>query len=357
VRRLGDLQSLRKERREERRGAGSVQMTLSKGEMSGKLVVEAEGASKAYGERPIVRDLSLRLLRGDRLGIVGPNGAGKTTLLNLITGALEPDSGTVRLGANLQMITLDQRRESLDPDATVRDTLTDGRGDTVEVGGVPKHVIGYMKDFLFPPEQARTPVGVLSGGERNRLMLARALAKPSNVLVLDEPTNDLDLETLDLLQEMIVDYPGTVLLVSHDRDFLDRTVEAVLVSEGEGRWVEYAGGYSDMVAQRGEGVQARFVERAAPEAKASSSPAARAAQRRRMSSNEQHELNQLPARMAEIEAKIAKVQAILDDPGLYARDAARFQKATTALTALQEELSRAEDRWLALEALREELEA
>jgi ATP-binding cassette subfamily F protein uup len=356
VRRLGDLQSLRKERREERRAAGSVQMTLSKGEMSGKLVAEVEGASKAYGDRPIVRDLSLRLLRGDRLGVVGPNGAGKTTLLNLITGALEPDSGTVRLGANLQMITLDQRRESLDPNATVRDTLTDGRGDTVEVGGVPKHVIGYMKDFLFPPEQARTPVGVLSGGERNRLMLARALAKPSNVLVLDEPTNDLDLETLDLLQEMIVDYPGTVLLVSHDRDFLDRTVEAVLVSEGEGRWVEYAGGYTDMVAQRGEGVQARHVERPGGEGKAASPAAPRAPQKRRMSSNEQHELRQLPGRMAEIEAKIAKVQAILDDPGLYARDAARFQKATTALAALQEELSRAEDRWLALEALREEVE-
>ncbi len=356
VRRLGDLQSLRKERREERRAAGSVQMTLSKGEMSGKLVAEVEGASKAYGDRPIVRDLSLRLLRGDRLGVVGPNGAGKTTLLNLITGALEPDSGTVRLGANLQMITLDQRRESLDPNATVRDTLTDGRGDTVEVGGVPKHVIGYMKDFLFPPEQARTPVGVLSGGERNRLMLARALAKPSNVLVLDEPTNDLDLETLDLLQEMIVDYPGTVLLVSHDRDFLDRTVEAVLVSEGEGRWVEYAGGYTDMVAQRGEGVQARHVERPGGEGKAASPAAPRAPQKRRMSSNEQHELRQHPGRMAEIESKIAKVQAILDDPGLYARDAARFQKATTALAALQEELSRAEDRWLALEALREEVE-
>ena len=358
VRRLGNLHALRQQRKDQKRAVGTVSMTLAEAEQSGTLVVEAEKVSKSYGDRPIVADLSLRILRGDRLGIVGPNGAGKTTLINLLTGILPPDEGRVRLGANLQMVTLDQCRASLDPSSTVAETLTGGRGDTVTIGGQTKHVIGYMKDFLFSPEQARTPVGVLSGGERNRLMLARALAQPSNLLVLDEPTNDLDLETLDLLQEMITDYSGTVILVSHDRDFLDRTVSSVLVSEGDGRWIEYAGGYSDMVAQGGEGVQARTVERdtkpraekPAPTAQAASAP------KRKLSFNEQHDLKTLPKRMEELEAKIAKVQEILADPDLYSRDPARFQKAMDTLTALQSELGAAEERWLELEMLREELE-
>ncbi|WP_230533304.1 ABC-F family ATP-binding cassette domain-containing protein [Microvirga roseola] len=357
VRRLGNLHAMRQQYRDRKRAVGTVSMTLSEAEQSGTLVVEAEGISKSYGGRPIVSNLSLRLIRGDRLGIVGPNGAGKTTLINMLTGALAPGEGRVRLGANLQMVTLDQRRASLDPDATVAETLTGGRGDTVIIGGQAKHVMGYMKDFLFSPEQARTPVGVLSGGERNRLMLARALAQPSNLLVLDEPTNDLDLETLDLLQEMITDYSGTVLLVSHDRDFLDRTVGSVLVSEGEGRWIEYAGGYSDMVAQRGQGVQARNVEKEAkPRSgdKSASGPAAQS--KRKLSFNEQHDLKTLPKRMEELEAKIAKVQEILADPDLYSRDPARFQKAMDALTQLQTELGTAEERWLELEMLREELE-
>jgi ATP-binding cassette subfamily F protein uup len=358
IRRLANLHALRDERRNQKRAVGTVSMTLAEAEQSGTQVIEAEGVSKSFGDRPIVRDLSLRLLRGDRLGIVGPNGSGKTTLINLLTGVLAPDAGRIRLGANLQMVTLDQRRESLDPSATVAETLTGGRGDTVTIGGQTKHVVGYMKDFLFSPEQARTPVGVLSGGERNRLMLARALAKPSNLLVLDEPTNDLDLETLDLLQEMITDYSGTVLLVSHDRDFLDRTMGSVLVSEGQGRWVEYAGGYSDMVAQRGQGVQARDVTKAArPKEERKAAPAQQStAQKRRLGFHEQHDLKTLPGRIAELEAKIAKVQALLDDPGLYVRDPALFQKATTALAGFQEELSRAEDRWLELEMLREEIE-
>ncbi|HEV2604178.1 MAG TPA: ATP-binding cassette domain-containing protein [Microvirga sp.] len=357
VRRLANLHALRDERRNQKRAVGTVQMTVAEADQSGTQVIEAEGIAKSFGERAIVRGLSLRLLRGDRLGIVGPNGSGKTTLINLLTGVLGPDEGRVRLGANLQMVTLDQRRESLDPTSTVAETLTGGRGDTVIIGGQAKHVVGYMKDFLFSPEQARTPVGVLSGGERNRLMLARALAQPSNLLVLDEPTNDLDLETLDLLQEMITDYAGTVLLVSHDRDFIDRTMGSVLVSEGEGRWVEYAGGYSDMVAQRGVGVQARSVEKAARGKEERKPPAVAApAAKRRFSFHEQHDLKTLPARMAELEAKIAKVQAILEDPGLYARDAARFQKASAALAELQAELAKAEDRWLELEMLREEIE-
>jgi ATP-binding cassette subfamily F protein uup len=357
VRRLGNLQAMRQQYRDRKRAVGTVSMSLADAEQSGTLVVEAERVSKAYDGRPIVTDLSLRILRGDRLGIVGPNGAGKTTLISLLTGVLPPDEGRVRLGANLQMVALDQRRASLDPAATVVETLTGGRGDTVQIGGQSKHVIGYMKDFLFSPEQARTPVGVLSGGERNRLMLARALAQPSNLLVLDEPTNDLDLETLDLLQEMITDYSGTVILVSHDRDFLDRTVSSVLVSEGNGRWLEYAGGYSDMVAQRGQGVQARSVAREArpkPGANAAPIPPAAAA-KRKLSFNEQHDLKTLPRRMSEMEAKIGELQEILADPNLYARDPARFERAGAALSALQADLAAAEDRWLELEMLREEL--
>jgi len=355
MRRLAGLHDLRRQRRDARRALGTVKMSTAEADVSGKLVIEADGVSKAYDGRPIVTDLSLRVVRGDRLGIVGPNGAGKTTLLNLLTGTLAPDEGTVRLGTNLTMVTLDQRRESLDPAWTLSEALTGGQGDTVQVGAQTKHVVAYMKDFLFPPEQARTPVGVLSGGERNRLMLARALAKPSNLLVLDEPTNDLDLETLDLLQETIVDYPGTVLLVSHDRDFLDRTVGSVLVSEGEGRWVEYAGGYTDMLAQRGEGVQARTVEKAArPKEQGRASPAA-AAPKRKLGFNEQHELKTLPERMRALEATIAKLQAILADPNLYAEKPKRFEEASAALAKAQGDLAAAEDRWLSLEMLREEL--
>lgn len=355
VRRLGNLHAMRQERREHRCAVGTVTMTLAESEQSGTLVVEAEKVSKAYGERVLVSNLSLRILRGDRLGIVGPNGAGKTTLINLLTGVSPPDTGRIRLGSNLQKITLDQRRMSLDPTATVAETLTGGRGDTVLIGGQAKHVIGYMKDFLFSPEQARTPVGVLSGGERNRLMLARALARPSNLLVLDEPTNDLDLETLDLLQEMITDYSGTVILVSHDRDFLDRTASSVLVSEGEGVWLEYAGGYTDMVNQRGQGVQARLVAKE-EKPKTSKSPAASISpSKRKMNFNEQHDLKTLPERMVAIEEKIARLQEIMADPQLYARDPERFQKASAALAAQQAELAAAEDRWLELELLKEEL--
>ena len=278
-----------------------------------------------------MRDFSIRIQRGDRIGLVGPNGAGKTTLLKMLTGELAPDDGKVTLGVNLQMATLDQRRETLDPNTSVRDTLTGGRGDSVFVGGQTRHVVGYMRDFLFAPEQAGTPVSALSGGERGRLTLARALAKPSNLLVLDEPTNDLDLETLDLLEEMIDDYPGTVLLVSHDRDFLDRTVSAVIVSEGDGRWNVYAGGYTDMVAQRGEGVTAKAVKAEAKavreKAEAPSSPAPK----RRLSFNDKHALETLPARIAALEAEIATLDEDDRRPGLYARDRAAFDKASAAL--------------------------
>ncbi|HUN49586.1 MAG TPA: ABC-F family ATP-binding cassette domain-containing protein, partial [Candidatus Sulfotelmatobacter sp.] len=250
-RRMAELGQLRQQRRELRRTLGTVKMTSTETELSGRLVIEAERIGKAYGDRPVVKDFSTRILRGDRVGIVGRNGAGKTTLMNLLTGTLPPDAGTVRLGTNLAMVSLDQGRLSLDPAATLAETLTGGRGDTVLVNNRPKHVIGYMKDFLFAPEQARTPVGALSGGERGRLALATALARPSNLLVLDEPTNDLDLETLDLLQDLLGDYAGSLIVISHDRDFLDRVATSVVNAEGDGRWADYAGGFSDMLAQGG----------------------------------------------------------------------------------------------------------
>ena len=250
VRRVRELRAMRQEVRDQRDVVGNVRLESSEAGISGKLVAETKKISKSYGGVAVVKDLSLRVMRGDRLGLVGPNGAGKTTILKLLTGALTPDSGDIRLGTNLELVSLDQRRDELDPNWTVSDALSGGRGDQVTVNGKVRHVASYMKDFLFLPEQRLTPLRVLSGGERARLMLARALAKPSNLLVLDEPTNDLDLETLDLLQELLADYAGTVLLVSHDRDFLDRVVTSVLAPEGEGRWTEYAGGYSDMLAQR-----------------------------------------------------------------------------------------------------------
>jgi ATP-binding cassette subfamily F protein uup len=333
-----------------------VNLAVQDARLSGKLVVEAIGIAKSYGTRAIVRDFSIRIERGDRVGIVGENGAGKTTLINMLTGALQPDAGDVKLGFNLELATLDQRRESLSPDATVTDVLTDGRGDTVIIGGEARHVIGYMKDFLFRPEQARTPVKALSGGERGRLMLARALARPSNVLVLDEPTNDLDLETLDLLQEMLAAYPGTLILVSHDRDFLDRVATSVIVAEGEGRWQEYAGGYSDMVAQRGHGVGLAPV--AVPAAIKSTRPAvpAKSREKTKLSFAESHALKTLPEKIEELTARLAKLEAKLADPELYAKDPKAFTETTMAIAGVRTELAAAEDEWLRLEVLREALE-
>ena len=275
----------------------------------------------------------------------------------MLTGALAPDSGTVKLGANLAMAALDQHRDSLNPDTTVADALTGGGSETIMVGGQPRHVIGYMKDFLFGPEQARTPLGKLSGGERGRLMLAQVLAKPSNVLVLDEPTNDLDLETLDVLENMIGDYAGTVLLISHDRDFLDRLVSSVIVPEGQGRWVEYAGGYTDMLAQRGADLT-REARKAAPakETKEAKSAARRASQRKRkLNFNEKHQIETLPKTIAGLHDEARVLQQRLDDPALFARDRAAFDQALTALGEVQTKLDEAEDRWLELEILREEL--
>jgi len=358
MRRVGELQALRERHRSRVTAPGTAKLVATEGEGSGTLVAAAEAISKSFGDVPVVRDFSTRILRGDRVGLVGPNGAGKTTLLRMLTGDLPPDSGKVTLGTNLQTVVLDQRRASLDPDATLADTLTGGNGDTVFIGDRRKHVIGYMKDFLFAPEQARTPVSALSGGERGRLLLARALAAPSNLLVLDEPTNDLDLETLDLLQEMLADYAGTVIVVSHDRDFLDRVATSVIVAEGEGGWQEYAGGYSDMVAQRGRGVEAKQAPRPGrPAAAPKPPPAARPAPRAKLSFKEQHALKTLPGRIEALQGKVAQLRDALSDATLYARDRAAFERHSTALAAAEAELAAAEDEWLALELRREELAA
>ena len=355
MRRVGELHALREARRNRVRPQGSVAMAAAEAGQSGALVVAAEGLEKSFGGEPVVRGFSTRILKGDRVGLVGRNGAGKTTLLRMLTGALPPDAGTVRLGTNLAMATLDQMRGALDPNATLADTLTEGRGDQVWVNGQPRHVIGYMADFLFGPEQARTPVGKLSGGERGRLLLARALAAPSNLLVLDEPTNDLDLETLDLLEETLADYRGTVIVVSHDRDFLDRVCTSVIFAEGDGRWTEYAGGYADLLAQRGSGVQAKPAEaRAAAPKPAAPKPAATAPAK--LSFKDRHALETLPATMATLEKEIAVLREWLADGGLYARDPKGFETKSRGLAEREAKLAAAEEEWLRLEMLREELE-
>jgi ATP-binding cassette subfamily F protein uup len=356
VKRLGNLHALREKRRTYRASAGNVRLTASEGDTSGTLVIEAKGIAKSYGGRAIVTDFSTRIQRGDRIGIVGPNGTGKTTLINLFTGALAPDEGTIRLGANLNVVTLDQKREDLDPNASVVETLTGGSSDTVTIGGQTKHVVGYMKDFLFSTEQARTPVHALSGGERGRLMLARALAKPSNVLVLDEPTNDLDIETLDVLEEMLSDYAGTVLLISHDRDFLDRIVNAVIVPEGNGHWAEYAGGYTDMLAQRGEDLRRAPEAKKAAAAEKAALAQARSPGKQKLSFNQKHALETLPKAMDALRVKIEKLQAQLNDPQLYSRDRKRFDETSAALAAAHDDLAAAEEKWLELEILREDIE-
>jgi ATP-binding cassette subfamily F protein uup len=362
VKRLGNLQALREARRTYKGAAGKANLAAAAAEKSGAMVLEAKNVGIAFDGRPIVADFSIRIQRGDRIGVVGPNGSGKTTLVSLLTGALPPDSGTLRLGVNLEMATLDQNRESLDGETTLADALTGGRGDTVMIGDRPKHVVSYMQDFLFAKEQMRTPLRVLSGGERGRLMLARALAKPSNVLVLDEPTNDLDLETLDVLEEMLGDYQGTVLLISHDRDFLDRVVSAVIVPEGGGRWVEYAGGYSDMLRQRGADVARPAKESASKagaargKAEALAPPTQPQAPKRKLGFNEKHALQTLPKTIATLQAEIAAHQKVLDDPELFANDRKRFDAASKAIAEAHENLHQAEERWLELEMLREEIE-
>lgn len=363
MRRVGELQAMRAEYRGHKGPQGTVQATVTEGRESGKLVIEAEAITKAYGERMIVAPFSLRVHRGDCIGLVGPNGAGKTTLLKMLTGQLEPDSGWVKLGTNLEIATLDQKREELNPNDTLAHYLTDGRGDNLLVNGEVKHVTGYMKDFLFQPEQARTPIRNLSGGERARLILARILARPTNLLILDEPTNDLDIETLDLLQEIVAGFSGTVILVSHDRDFLDRTVTSTIApanpDQPDGRWIEYAGGYSDMMAQRkGAAEEKRKAERqekakAAPSAPSSQEPGKAKA---KLSFKQKFALENLPKEMEKAQEEIAKREQRMADPELFAKDQAAFNKLAQEMEKLREKLEAMEEEWLELEMLREELE-
>ena len=361
MRRLGELQTMRASYRGHKGPQGTVQAQITEGRESGKLVIEAENITKAY-DRPIVAPFSIRVHRGDRIGLVGPNGAGKTTLLKMLTGGLAPDSGTVKLGTNLEIATLDQKREDLNPEETLSHYLTDGRGETLLVNGEQRHVAGYMKDFLFQPEQIRTPIRNLSGGERARLMLARIMARPSNLLILDEPTNDLDIETLDLLQEIIAGYNGTVILVSHDRDFLDRTVTSTIAPANpeapDGRWIEYAGGYTDMLAQRkGAQEERRKAEKAEkPKAEAAASPAEASKTKGKLSYKQKFALENLPKEMAKAEAEIAAREKKMADPNLFARDPAAFNKLAAEMEKLRASLTKMEEEWLELELLREELE-
>jgi len=321
-------------------------------------VIEAEHVSQRFGARGIVRDFSIRVARGERVAFVGPNGAGKTTLLRILTGEAMPDEGRVRLGANLVPAVFDQNRAGVSDEVTLWEALTGdapGRNDQVMVRGKPRHVVGYLKDFLFAEAQARGPVGALSGGERARLLLAMLMARESNLLVLDEPTNDLDVETLDLLEELVGDYDGTVLLVSHDRDFVDRVATTTVAMEGDGRAVIYAGGWSDYRAQRGEAAPvAAAAPGARPREAAARAPAA--AKEPRLSFTQAHRLEALPAEMDRLAGDIGRLEVLLADPELFTREPGKFARASAALVVRQEALAAAEEEWLTLEALREEAE-
>ena len=366
--RVRALQDLRAERASQIRRQGVAAMELDVAEKSGKRVVEAEHIAKRFGDKTIVRDFSIKVARGDRIAFVGPNGAGKTTLLKMLTGELEPDAGSVRLGTKLEMAVFDQTRSNLPESMSLWEALTSekdmrvsGKADQVMVRGTPKHVVGYLKEFLFTDAQARAPVASLSGGEKARLLLAKIMAKPSNVLVLDEPTNDLDIETLDLLQELLTDFEGTVLLVSHDRDFIDRVATQTVAMEGDGEATAYAGGWSDYLAQRGtaggsgaeKGASAGKTQDKGGDKSATSAaktlPKATEKSKSGLSFTEKHRLEALPGEIERLEAEIGKLSELLADPELFTRDPLKFNKATEMLTERQSTLVAAEEEWLTLE--------
>ena len=359
--RVRRLQEMRAERAADIRRSGTAELALAAAPKSGKLVVEAEAISKSFGPRTVVRDFSIKMQRGECLAMVGPNGAGKTTLLKLLTGLLEPDEGRVRLGTNLDMAMFDQNRAALDPEMSLWNSLAHdpelgvkGKNDQVMVRGRPRHVVGYLKDFLFTEAQARSPVRALSGGERARLLLARIMARESNLLVLDEPTNDLDIETLDLLQEQISEFDGTVLLVSHDRDFIDRVADRTVTMTGDGRATVYAGGYSDMLAQGGRA----FLRPPEPSRPAAPRPGPKPAPKppeTGLSKAQERRLAALPGEMEKLSKEIAKLEEFLSDPELYNSQPAKFAKATEALVERQDLLAQAEEEWLELEELREQV--
>jgi len=374
--RLRKLEEMRAARAALLADTGRIRAKIDDGEVRSKLVIEARDIAKRFGPggagaggnkaasgggapaRTIVESFTTRILRGDRIGIIGPNGAGKTTLLKMLIGELKPDSGHVRVGKALTLAYFDQQRSLLDPKATLKSTLCESGGDLVRVGGSMRHVRGYLKDWLFDPREAEARVATLSGGQGNRLVLAKVLATPSDLLILDEPTNDLDMDTLDLLQGLLADYAGTLIVVSHDRDFLDKTVSSTIVLEGDGRVKEYAGGYADYLIQRRDGPAGAAVRtarkgnnRAAPEAPAKTRPVTR------LSYKDRRALDLLPDEIATLEAEIAALERELSDRGLYGADPDRFAQAAVRLEVARAELSTAEERWLALETRREEIEA
>ena len=344
--RVRRLEALRRERSARRERLGQVGFALDAGERSGKLIAEFDHVSHGYGGRPLIRDFSTRVLRGDKLGLIGPNGAGKTTLIKLILGEIEPDEGRIKRGTRQEVAYFDQFRNQLDDEATLIDTISPG-SDYVDIGGQKKHVIGYLEEFLFPGERARAKVSALSGGERNRLLLARLFARPANVLVLDEPTNDLDIDTLELLEQLLQDYPGTVILVSHDRAFLDNVVTQSIVFAGSGRLLEIPGGYADWLAWR-----ARVPTEAVPAAKAPAKPAPQAAapkpKKSGLSYKEQKELEALPERIADLEAEQAEIAEQMADPAVYA-DHVRSAELHARAAAIEEGLLELLARWEALE--------
>lgn len=345
--RVRALEALRRERGDRREQQGKAKLNLESADRSGKLVVEVEEASVGYGDEPIVRDFSTRIMRGDRIGIIGPNGAGKTTLLKLLLGELPPDQGKVQLGTKLQVAYFDQQRAVLDPDKSVMDNLNFG-SDMVTVNGRERHVMGYLQDFLFPPQRVRSPVSSLSGGERNRLLLARLFTQPANLLVMDEPTNDLDVETLELLEELLNEYSGTLLLVSHDRVFLDNVVTSTLVFEGKGVINEYVGGYNDWLRQRQAPVSSNELSK--PAGKPSTKQAATATKTRKLSYKEQRELDGLPARLEALETEQTDLQAQVSSTEFYQQDKANIAKTLERLEMVGNELEQCFERWEKLEA-------
>jgi ATP-binding cassette subfamily F protein uup len=349
--RVRALMEMRTERAERRARMGNVRLQAEMAERSGQMVFETAGVTKRFGDNTILRDLSIRVTRGDRIGLIGPNGSGKTTLLRLLIGELEPDEGEIRRGAGVQIVHYDQQREQLDPDRSVFDTIADG-SDTVVVNGQSQHVHGYLKQFLFPPERALSPVRALSGGERNRLLLARLFTRPSNVLVLDEPTNDLDIETLELLEAMLIDWPGTLLLVSHDRAFIDNVVTSTLAFEGAGRVCEYVGGYEDWLRQRPEPAPPapRTIEPANPRTSAPANPRTDEPTAKKLTYREREELHALPARIEAFETEQRDLEAAIAGPDFYKESAATIEAALARREAVHEELLQALARWDELES-------
>ncbi len=342
--RVRALLAMREERAQRRAQVGSVKLQIERADQSGRLVFEAEHVSKSYGDRVVVGDLTTTVIRGDRIGLIGPNGSGKTTLLRLLLGEVEPDTGEVRRGTNVQVAYYDQQREQLDPERTVADTVADGN-DTVTVNGQSRHVHGYLRDFLFPAERARSPVKALSGGERNRLLLARLFTRQANVLVLDEPTNDLDLETLELLEAQLVDWPGTLLLVSHDRAFLDNIVTSTLVFEGDGRVQEYVGGYSDWLHQRQASRESPTPTVRPAAARVEVSAASASADKKRLSYNERRELEQLPAKIESLETEQTQLEAAIAHADFYKESREKIEQTLARLDALRGELTTIYTRW------------